>query len=81
MCDVCKQIHLDSKTLNGEREGLRKVKLLKYSPELRTDTLKLCYVHDIEFFVTGERRFFEKYFHIVQNYRSTYTPSNGNSLF
>ncbi len=81
MCDICKQTETVTKFMNGEREGLKTVKLQKYCQQLQTASFKLCYVHDIEFFVTGERRFIEKYFHITISYRSTFSVGSSHSLF
>jgi hypothetical protein len=56
MCDVCKAQN-SKKSINATKEIERKVHLSGN----RTLTLNLCYVHDVEIFVLGEKRFFKKY--------------------
>ncbi len=81
MCDICKLIEAESKFINGDREGTNTVKLQKYSPQLQTATFRLCYIHDIEFFVTGERRFIKKYYNFTISNRSVFSTGSSNSLF
>ena len=56
MCDVCKSKGIETEVLNGDKTfssstALRKVFVGKVVE------VKLCYVHDIELFKLGERRF------------------------
>lgn len=70
MCDICKLTNSDKDFVNGDKKELKTVKLQRFASTLHKSTLRLCYIHDIEFFISGERRFVEKYYHITVQYRS-----------
>ena len=60
MCDICKAQKLDSRFINGKKYRL-------YSRTLHTifqnkiTPIKLCFIHDIELFTFGEKRFVQFY--------------------
>lgn len=56
MCDVCKA-QKSKKSINASKNVERKIQLSGN----RSLKLDLCYVHDVEIFVLGEKRFFKKY--------------------
>lgn len=56
MCDVCNAQN-SKKSIDASKNIERKIQLSGN----RSLTLNLCYVHDIEIFVLGEKRFFKKY--------------------
>lgn len=55
MCDVCNAQN-SKKSIDASKNIERKIQLSGN----RSLTLNLCYVHDIEIFVLGEKRFFKK---------------------
>jgi len=58
MCDVCNSLGQDYKFLSGENRSLRDVHLYQIVAG-KVVIIKLCYVHDIELFKVGERRFLD----------------------
>lgn len=83
MCDICKLINSDPKYTNGARFVLRVNELLKYGSMVNLKKVNLCYLHDIEFFVIGERRFLERYYNVKFKTRTdsnkiTSASSSGN---
>ena len=65
MCDVCSFEGLDWKFSNGEKK-LEKVYLFRvYLGQVAA--LKLCYLHSIELFTTGETRFLRNYLSFAIN--------------
>lgn len=55
MCNVCLiEKHLKKSPSSYTQRNL-------YVKSNKTLNVNLCYVHDVEFFVMGARRFFEKY--------------------
>lgn len=60
MCDICKSEGLDSKFINGTKFKLYNRKI--YSAfRNRAVNIKLCFLHDIEFFTFGESKFIQFY--------------------
>ena len=58
MCDICKAEKIDSKFINGKKYKLFSREIYSLIAN-RITPIKLCYVHDIEFFCNGERKFME----------------------
>ena len=57
MCDICKSKGLTKKFLNGGKSGYS-VKAMLYQVFLgKKVEIELCYLHDVELFKKGERRF------------------------
>lgn len=56
MCDVCNSEKIDYKMRCGKNDKLYTNKLYMVFKN-STATVKMCYLHDIEFFHLGERRF------------------------
>ena len=60
MCEVCRIEGLDFNQINGPKH--RKVRRPFRSDNGKaTLDIVLCYVHDIEYFVLGNKKFFERY--------------------
>jgi hypothetical protein len=57
MCDVCKSKGLVKELLNGEKKSYS-VSIVLFQVFLgKRVEIELCYLHDIELFKKGERRF------------------------
>jgi len=56
MCDVCKVMGQDYKFLCGRKARICRASLFQVLVG-KVAELKLCYLHDIELFHLGERRF------------------------
>lgn len=66
MCDVCNLLGKDTKMVNGEKIRVTTKKLKTYKAGGRS-SVSLCYIHEQEFFIQGERRFMSKYYNVVTN--------------
>ncbi len=56
MCDVCVSEGKNYLFINGEKKRLVKRELKKVYSGAKA-VVKLCYVHDIDLFINGERKF------------------------
>lgn len=80
MCDVCKIKNLNPYILNGNKPTRLQQKLYRFFKD-NVANLSLCYVHSIELFGLGERRFITKYPYLVREVTSkTYTRNNKDSM-
>mgnify|MGYP001197774070 CR=1 FL=1 len=57
MCDVCKSKGLAKTMLNGSKENYSVTTMLYQVFLGKRVEIELCYLHDIELFKKGERRF------------------------
>lgn len=60
MCDVCNAEKMDSRFINGKKYRVF-TRTLHTIFHNRIMQIQLCFVHDIELFNLGERRFVEAY--------------------
>lgn len=56
MCDVCRSEEMDVSQMNGEKPHRVGVRLFRVY-QGRVATINLCYLHTLELFQLGERRF------------------------
>lgn len=66
MCDVCKAEGSDWQFRNGMERPLSRSKLYGVY-EGRVAQLSLCLIHDIELFMTGEKKFLVKHPKLAMN--------------
>ena len=64
MCDVCKKNNIDYRFLNGKKSVLTPSQFYQVQVG-KVSVLRLCYIHDIELFHLGERRFLGQHKSIV----------------
>ena len=72
MCDVCKKNNVDYRFINGRKNHL--IPSQFYQVQVgKVSVLRLCYLHDIELFRLGERRFLSIHRSIIPLLRSRLT--------
>ncbi len=59
MCDVCAFENIDSQKLNGKKAGVQTISKIYGARKDSVSSIKLCYIHDIQFFKQGESRFLQ----------------------
>ncbi len=60
MCEICKSEGKNTKFLNGSKDAIVSHQLYKvYRGSVAS--VKLCYIHSIELFMLGERRFLREH--------------------
>ena len=58
MCDVCEARGLDWQFSNAGKDKLEKAKLFQVYKQ-KISVVKLCYIHSVELFRLGEKRFLQ----------------------
>jgi len=72
MCDVCKKNKIDYRFLNGKKSALSPAQFYQVQVG-KTSVLRLCYLHDIELFRVGERRFLSQHRSVIPLLKSRLT--------
>ena len=66
MCEICKSEGQDTKFLNGTKSQIITQQLYKVFKS-HVAPVKLCYIHSIELFMLGEKRFLKHHLTFARN--------------
>ena len=72
MCDVCKKNKIDYRFLNGKKSHLFPSQFYQIQVG-KVSILRLCFLHDVELFHLGERRFLNQHKSVVPLLKSRLT--------
>lgn len=78
MCDICKSKNIDPKFINGDKYQVFNRRVYTLFKD-RVVPVRLCFVHDVELFLLGERRFAEAYPQVVLNINSKRSKASSSS--
>lgn len=67
MCEICKSEGIDHRFRNGEDKSFLTTQQLYKVFKNSVAPVRLCYIHSIELFMLGERRFLQEHIYFARN--------------